>query len=330
MNYEKIVNFGSYLLPHYSLLIAIALVILPTLLALVLRYFLDNHLHGLTKEINKIILDVGTNKKIIIIDRIEQRIRIRYNDRRINTNTLIYSVYAQEFIDFWIFKIRCELIENYCQIIPKLLLVCGLLGTFLEIIVNLNSISQAIENIDVNNLEKLIQDLNKIFRGIGISFLIGIVAFCCSFLLSVFNLIWNTNLSKIELFNSLEDYIYNIHFPDSQFNTTTEAALENLTKNFETFLDRYVNIIEQTLETGLQKIEKNSIIFDRTATAIEKSKFVERLLSERNNDKIDRESVSELQQLTQDLKSTLDSLQLTTQQLSEIKEGIKFYWENKF
>lgn len=326
-------QFGKYLLPHYSMLIAIALVLLPTLFALILRYFLDNHLHRLTKEVNKIVLDVGTNRQPIIIDRIEQRIRIRYHDRRINTNTLIHGVYAQEFIGFWFLKFRCELIENYCQIIPKLLLVCGLLGTFLEIIINLNYLSQAIENINVDNLNQLIQDLNKIFRGIGISFLIGIVAFSCSFLLSVFNLIWNTNLSKIELFNALEDYIYHIHFPDSQFNSTTEQALETLTKNFENFLNRYVNIVEQTLETGLQKIEKNAIIFDRTATAIEKSKFSERLLSANNDDKIDREclsaSVSQLHQSTQDLQSTLDSLQLTTQQLSEIREEIKSYRQNR-
>ncbi len=321
------------LLPHYSSIIAIVLVILPTLFALLSRYCLDRYLKVLIKRISRLLLDIDTDKRPHIIDRIEQKLRLKNNYQHINSGVLIYNAYNQETIGRFCLRIRCEQLDNFCQIIPNLLLACGLLGTFLGIIVNLNQLAHVLDKIDLNDLNKLISELNKIFQSIGLSFIISIVAVACSFLLTVFNSIWNTNLTKAELFNCLEDYIYNCYLPNSQVVKSNEETIEKLTESLENFLNKYVDIIEQTLEKAVEKIEKNSIVVNRTAMAIEKNQVSEQISSAANNFTIAQDkfsiSSSQLQHSTQTLASILYSLQQTTKQLAEIREEIKVYLQSK-
>jgi hypothetical protein len=328
----QIMQIGKYLLPYYPSIITICLIILPTLLTLFLRYALNHYLRKLTEKIHKCLLKINLERQPIILDKIEQRIIAKNHYHHINTSILIYNTYNQEYLRLFCIKIRCELIDNYCQILPNLLLTCGLIVTFLGIIINLTNFAQAIELVDLDNLNKLAVELNELFQSTGISLIVSAIAVACSFLLTVFNLIWNTNLAKAELFSALEDYIYNNYLPDLQANNLTEETIEILTKNFEQFLTRYVDILENTLEKALEKIERTSTIFSQTASLIEKSQFSEKLSSATTNLAIAQNQFSlsstQLQQSTQSLELKLDTLQQVTQQILEIKAEINLIKQN--
>ncbi|MGL5873385.1 MAG: hypothetical protein ACRC2R_13640 [Xenococcaceae cyanobacterium] len=328
----QIVQVVKDFLPHYPTVIIIAPIVLLTLLTLFLRYILNDYLQKLIVRIHWCLLKINTERQPIILDKLEQRILAKNNYRHINTTILIYNTYNRESLRFFCLKIRCELIDRYCQIIPNLLLVFGLVGTFLGIIINLNNFASAIEIIEINNFNKLIVELNRLFQATGISFIVSIISIGCSFLLTVFNLIWNTNSTKAELFNSLEDYIYNTYITELQTNDSIEETLETLTKNFEDFLNKYVDKIEDTLEKALEKIDKTSAIFNQTASLIEKSQFFEKIsLVTTNLESAQNQfslSSTQLQNSTQSLELKLDSLQQVAREILEIKSEINSLQQN--
>jgi hypothetical protein len=196
---QQLFNILS-LIPGYLIFLAVILVILPTTAAILLRYSLYRHLKNLSVKARRLLGGVKTESTPKLIAQLEQRfVDTNLNPEQINTASIIEGAYSHEKFYFFGVYLGCEFIDSLCRILPNLLLSFGLLGTFLGITSNLSSLSQTITQIDINDVRNLVEELNKPLQGMGVAFTTSLIAIACSSLLTVFNLLWNTNLVKSSL-----------------------------------------------------------------------------------------------------------------------------------
>ncbi|NES82418.1 MAG: methyl-accepting chemotaxis protein [Moorea sp. SIO2B7] len=347
---------GFSLLPGYLIVLAIVLVILPTIVAVILRYFLHRHLKFLGTKVRRLLGGTRKGNQPKIIENLEQRyLEASRNLEQVNTGALVDGIYSQEKFRFFGLPLRCESVDYFCRILPNLLLAFGLLGTFLGITINLTSLSQTINKVDINDIKTLVGELNTPLQGMGIAFITSLIAVTCSSFLTVINLSWNTTLSKSGLINSLEDYLDNIYLPQLPTNTPMDQAVDRLVTEFSGFLSGFGNRIEQALEKSLahpiqqiaennQKttqlaeqvysgflkssdlIEKGANSFRQAANTIEQSKFAEKLSSATADLSIAQNQFSQsslvLKKSTQSIEFTLDNLHISGQKMLEIAEEI--------
>lgn len=249
------------LFPSPLLLVTICFVILPTFLAIFLRFTLYEHLLNSTKKVQQLIRSGQTPIKegeeyTIRLPQIVDKLISRFSQasidlEQVNTSALIDSLYSQETINFFGIKIGCENIDYFCRVLPNLLLSLGLLGTFLGITINLYSLSQTINQIDGNNVSSLVGELKEPLRGMGIAFMTSLIAITCSSLLTISKFKWNTNIVKYQFISALEDYLDNIYFPALPTHTRMDKAVDRLVVNFNSFLNRFGDTVRQAVETSL-------------------------------------------------------------------------------
>ncbi|MGL6342763.1 MAG: methyl-accepting chemotaxis protein, partial [Waterburya sp.] len=202
------------LIPGYLVFLAIILVLLPTIMAILLRFCLYRHLKHLAGKARRLLGGMSQESSPRMITALEQRLAdSNLNHDQLNTAAVIEGAYSHEKFYFLGLSLNCDFIDNLCRILPNLLLSFGLLGTFLGITTNLSSLSQTITQIDINDVRNLVEELNRPLQGMGVAFTTSLIAIACSSLLTVLNLIWNTNVVKASLLSSLEDYIDNVFLP---------------------------------------------------------------------------------------------------------------------
>lgn len=315
------------LLPSYLVLLIIVLVILPSTIAIVLRYFLYRHLTKLTRNTRKLLGGVQLELLPKTIARLEQRFQ-EYNSRRetINTAAVIEGEYSEEQFGFLGFSLNCESIDNFSRILPNLLLSFGLLGTFLGITLNLSNLSQTISQADISDVRNLVAQLGTPLQGMGIAFVSSLIAIACSSLLTIINLIWNTKLAKINYLNNVEDYIDNVVLPRLQPIDPTKVAIDRFNRDFSTMLHKLAKTIENSMNQAFVKVEKSADIFDKAANTLEQSRFPEKLATATNNLAIAQDRFSQsslvLHQSTQSFEYSLDGMQKISKKLVEMNELI--------
>lgn len=315
------------LLPSYLVLLIIVLVILPSTIAIVLRYFLYRHLTKLTRNTRKLLGGVQLELLPKTIARLEQRFQ-EYNSRRetINTAAVIEGEYSEEQFGFLGFSLNCESIDNFSRILPNLLLSFGLLGTFLGITLNLSNLSQTISQADISDVRNLVAQLGTPLQGMGIDFVSSLIAITCSSLLTIINLIWNTKLAKINYLNNVEDYIDNVVLPRLQPIDPTKVAIDRFNRDFSTMLHKLAKTIENSMNQAFVKVEKSADIFDKAANTLEQSRFPEKLATATNNLAIAQDRFSQsslvLHQSTQSFEYSLDGMQKISKKLVEMNELI--------
>ncbi len=201
-------------LPPYLLILIIILVIIPTLIAIVLRFALYRELEILDQNVMQLIKDSQHRSNIKkIIEDIEKRFTETSNNLdQVNTPALIDQVYSHQKLGLFYY----EDIEYFIKILPNLLLAFGLLGTFLGITINLSSISQIVTQTQADNVPALLQQLQQPLQGMGIAFTTSLIGLFCSALLTVISLIFNTQKAKLRWVISLEDYLDNVFLPETQ------------------------------------------------------------------------------------------------------------------
>jgi len=272
------------LLPGYLIISALLFVILPTIIAILLRYVLYRHLHYLENKARKLLGGFNLESTPKIITKLEQKFVDSNNSReQINTAAVIEGAYSQEKFYFFGMSLGCEFIDNLCRILPNLLLSFGLLGTFLGITFNLASLSQTITQIDINDVRNLVEELNRPLQEMGVAFTTSLIAIACSSLLTVINLSWNTNLAKSSLLSAIEDYIDNIYLPKIQPTSSMEEAINQFSQNFEEMLHKLGNTIEASMTKAFTRIENSADIFEQAANILDNSRFSEKLNSATNN-----------------------------------------------
>lgn len=236
------------LLLQYLDILTFVLVIFPSLSTICLRFALYKHLVYLEKRVRRLINRGERGKQPEIIEELERRFKeASSNLEQVNTAALIDQVYSREKVLFF----SCEQIDYLCRTLPNLLIAFGLLGTFIGITVSLTSLSQAITQNNTSNISILISGLQQPLKGMGIAFTTSLIGIFFSALLTVVNLIINTNVVKLKLISTIEDYLDNIYLAKIQRNNRLDEAVERLVKEFTSFLGRFGTTVRDAVESSL-------------------------------------------------------------------------------
>ncbi|MBE9167926.1 methyl-accepting chemotaxis protein [Pleurocapsales cyanobacterium LEGE 06147] len=315
------------LLPPFLIFISIILVILPTIIAILLRYSLYRHLRDLEHSLRRLLSGASQEEAPRIVRKLQQRFQqTNSNFEQVNTTAIIGGAYSQEKFDWFGLSLNCESVNYFSRILPNLLLAFGLLGTFLGITINLANLSQTITQIDITDVASLVGQLNQPLRGMGIAFISSLIAIACSALLTVINLQWNTSTTRLALLNLLEDYIDNIFLPQLQPPHPLSEAIDRFNRDFGTLLHKLGYTIEEAITNSFSRIEHSANIFQQAASTLEQSRFPEKLSSATTDLAIAQNQFSQsslvLQKSTQSFEYTLDSMQKLSRKFIEMSEEI--------
>lgn len=315
------------LIPGYLVFLAIFLVILPTILAVLLRFCLYRHLKYLSGKARRLLGGVNLESTPKIIIKLEQRLAdTNLNPDRLNTTSVIEGVYGREKFHFIGLSLGCDFVDNLTRILPNLLLSFGLLGTFLGITFNLANLSQTITQVDINDVRNLVEELDRPLQGMGVAFTTSLIAIACSSLLTVLNLLWNTSIVKASLLSSIEDYIDNIYLPKIQPVGSLEEAISQFSRDFDGMVHKLGDTIEESMTKAFVKIQNSAETFEQAANTLDNSRFPEQLASATNNLAIAQNQFSQsslvLQQSTQSFEHNLDSMQKLTKKFLELNQKV--------
>lgn len=345
------------LIPSYLSFIAIVLVILPTLFTIFLRYALYHHLCFLVLKVRRLLLGERQEEQPRMVQQLESRLQQVNKTKLEETNTvaIIEGVYSQENFPFVGLSLGCESVDHFSRLLPNLLLAFGLFGTFLGITINLASLSQTITQVDISDVRSLVAELNQPLQGMGIAFVTSLIAVGCSAILTVINLIWNTTISKSNLFSYLEDYLDNIYLPLLPQENAVQTSINTLVTELANFFEKFANQIEETVRqsianpvqqlvaenqktnlmaqqvyhgllTSATTIERGSDSLKKAASIIEESKFAQKLSAATSDLAIAQNQFSQsslvLKKSTQSLEFTLDTVNKSVQQLVTVGEEI--------
>lgn len=251
--------------PLWLTIITVIFVILPAILSGFIRRSLYIHLRDLEKKTRRLVNNESEGIQPRFINLLQQRFtKASQQIENVNTIALIDGVYHQETITFLNVKIRCEEAEHITKTIPNLLLAFGLLGTFLGITLNLNSISQII-NIGGTNIIDLTSQLQQPLQSMGIAFITSLIGLFCASVLTIINLKYNISLEKNSLLNNLENYLDNIYKPLVEGDTRLDKAVNKMVDKQTEFLTRFHENVGQVLEKTFKQAA------DRIADENEKS-----------------------------------------------------------
>ena len=315
------------LIPGYLVFLAIVLVILPTIVAILLRFCLYRHLKGLARKARRLLGGVKTESSPQMITKLEQRLAdTSLNPDRLNTAAVIEGAYSHETFYFLGLSLNCDFVDSFCRILPNLLLSFGLLGTFLGITFNLSNLSQTITQIDINDVRNLVEELNQPLQGMGVAFTTSLIAIACSSLLTVLNLFWNTNIVKASLLSSTEDYIDNIFLPKIQPVSSLESAISQFSRDFDGMVHKLGDTIEVSMNKAFVKIQSSAETFEHAANVLDTSNFPQNLASATNDLAIAQNQFSQsslvLQKSTQSFEHNLVSMQKLTRKFLELNQKV--------
>jgi len=240
--------------PLPLILLTTILVIIPTIVAGLLRHTLYRHLINSANKVSRLLIQGSRGKQPEIVNKLEARFRQASNKlEQVNTIALIDGLYGQEKLNFWGISLRCEQWDYFCRTLPNLLLAFGLLGTFIGISFNLYNLSQTISQTgtNANDLNNLVSQLQVPLKNMGIAFFSSLIAIGCSSILIAINLRCNTNFAKSLLISSLEDYLDNIFKITVQGDTRLDKAVDRMVRQQEEFLERFHIKVGEVLETTI-------------------------------------------------------------------------------
>ncbi|MDB9518449.1 hypothetical protein PN466_16010 [Roseofilum reptotaenium CS-1145] len=288
-------------IPPYLIIFTIALVILPSLGAILLRMALHLHLTVLAQKVRRLIHWQPLNRKPEIIEYVEQRYaesiaRLEH----VNTGALIDQVYSQEQILF----LSCDQIEYLGRILPNLLLSVGLLGTFIGITLNLTALSETISNTTAIDINSLLEALQQPLQGMGIAFFTSLVSILFSAVLTVVNGLFNTAIAKTKFVDSLEDYLDNVYLQTLENNTRFDRIIQGMNHSFEGFLNRFGQMVSASVELALKEKMEELAIENHRATELAE-KVYSRLT----------ESTLTISQSTEEFKQSADRFLIVAQRL---------------
>lgn len=252
-------------IPIYLIILIIILVIIPAIAAIVLRLQLYNRLVFLQKRVRRLIERDSAGEKPKIIEELERRFqKARNNLEQVNTAALIEQLYSREKI--WIFT--CEELDYLCRILPNLLLVFGLFGTFLGITINLTSLSATINQTNASDINSIVTELEKPLQGMSIAFTTSLIALIFSAVLTVVNSIKNTSIAKYRLLSSLEDYLDNVYQPKIQGDSRLDVIVNRMVSQQDEFLSRFGVTVRDAVESSMGNVATQMAQGNREVTQL--------------------------------------------------------------
>jgi hypothetical protein len=205
-------------------------------------------------KIKKVVNEDVQSKKPKILLKLDKRFKwsSQYLET-VNTSALIDEIYGEEKFPFLGFSLGCVKWDYLGTILPNLLLAFGLLGTFWGITTNLTNMSSLINQGSANTVD-LIDKLQAPLQSMGIAFITSLVALLCSSILTVANFFFNTNIARIGLLSSLEDYLDNIVQPTIEGRSRLDRAVNRMVEQQHEFLLNFHNNVTRILESSLTQV----------------------------------------------------------------------------
>jgi truncated hemoglobin YjbI len=241
-----------HLFPLPLLVLTVVFIVVPTLLSIYARIALYRYLRAQIAKVSRLLnFHESRGLQPKILENLETRFKSASLElENVNTIALISSAYGEEKISLVGFKLQCDQAENFCRVLPNLLLAFGLLGTFIGITSNLYNIGEAINRVSQSGADigALVQQLLPQLQGMGIAFLASLVSLFCSSLLTIINFSFNTGWAKYRLIGCLEDYLDNIYKPSVEGDTRLDKAVSRMVEQQQEFLTRFHEKVGQVLE----------------------------------------------------------------------------------
>ena len=276
-----------------SILAFIYIVIFTTLMTMRLRNILYCHL-----------IDSNTEKKLIE-KLINPFTKASKSLDIVNTSALLEKFYGKEEFNFFELSLSCEKWDYFCRILPNLLIAFGLLGTFWGITQNLSGISEVL-NSNTSSSMISVQNLQTPLKSMGIAFSSSLVALFCSVLITFANFIWNTNLAKNNLLNSIEDQFDNIYQTEIDGDTRLSKVVKEMSTLQDQFLTQFHEKVGSVLADTLRPVAQ------KIADENEKSNQTLRQLGEKFT-----ESSGTISRAAETFQSTISSFSDYNNQLKE-------------
>jgi len=199
--------------------------------------------------------------------RLVNALEVRYREAskrldRVNTEVLIDQLYKRETLQVLGGLFRYEQAEQFCRVIPNLMIGYGLLGTFLGITKSLISLNGEIALAPSTLIDPEI--FREPLQGMGIAFVTSLTGLLFSIILTLINVKYNVSIVQYQLISLLEDYLDNIYQAKSHSNRI-DRLVQNMADRFETFLDRFGQTVRGAVEASLK--EKLDEIHEANLTA---------------------------------------------------------------
>ena len=244
-------------------------VILLTVIVAAIRIYLKKDLDKLASQVNNLIRSRSPIIDSIIEEVIErcQSYKQSNNSDGFYVSVIIDQVYSQDKlrIGFLFLEARRDSWDFVCRSFPNILISLGLLGTFIGMAHNLNSI-QGVVNVNVTsdnialtnslkeavngnltNVPPIINSLKEAISGMATAFYSSLVALFCGISLTFINLIFNTSVAKYRFHSTLEDYLNN----SITFSGDTTTLLNGINDSLKSFRSEIMQAFETTIVTAI-------------------------------------------------------------------------------
>ena len=179
------------------------------------------------------------------------------------------------------------------------------MGTFWGITQNLSGISEVL-NSNTSSSMISVQNLQTPLKSMGIAFSSSLVALFCSVLITFANFIWNTNLAKNNLLNSIEDQFDNIYQTEIDGDTRLSKVVKEMATLQDNFLIQFHEKVGSALADTLRPVAQ------KIADENEKSNQTLRQLGEKFT-----ESSGTISRAAETFQSTISSFSDYNNQLKE-------------
>ncbi|MEI6327894.1 MAG: hypothetical protein WCP16_01590 [Pseudanabaena sp. ELA645] len=254
-------------------------VILLTVIVAAIRIYLKKDLDRLASQVNNLIRSRSPITDSIIEEVIErcQSYKETKNSDGFHVSVIIDQVYSQNKlrIGFLFLEARRDSWDFVCRSFPSILISLGLLGTFIGMAHNLNSIQGVVNDTVTNvppiidkvvngtvpnvppitnevvngavpNVNPIINSLKEAISGMATAFYSSLFALLCGISLTLINLIFNTSVAKYRFLSTLEDYLNNsITFSD------TTTLLNGINDSLKSFRSELIQAFETTIVTAI-------------------------------------------------------------------------------
>lgn len=255
----------------YLIACIIIFIILPSIMASVLRISLYRHIQ------KTITIIKGKDSDSSIINEIKKEFKKASQKLDyINTSALLESFYSKDKFSILGIKLKCDQWDYFCRSLPNLLISFGLLGTFFGITDNLTEVSEII-NQNGGDSNFVISNLKTPLQSMGVAFGSSLFAIFFSAILTIINYIFNTEIAKYNLINLLENYLDNDFYLEDQNNIRLNSSVQIISTQIDDFTTNFSQNIEKALTTALenalnpfsQTFSNSAITFQNAVSTLE-------------------------------------------------------------
>jgi hypothetical protein len=208
----------------------------------------------------------------------------------------IQTVNTQATIEHFLDKLCADLLtaERFIKQANSLLIIMGLLGTFIGLTSAVGELSSLITGSDTQQWLEVMDSIGggllSSLEGMGVAFITSLVGIASSIILTVIFIFLKPEQSRLEFMTEMEEYLDHQVASECMDNQKNEFAIlnDNLKKTFDLFGNQIGQAMGQAvsdIQHTTQALEKSIVVFDGALNMFGKNigDFLEFNINLRNN-----------------------------------------------